>query len=48
MMDVPIGTVMSRLHRGRKAMHKKLYDFAEQRGLIAAGEDEHVKEPTNG
>ena len=27
-------TVMSRLHRGRKAMHKKLYDFAEQRGSL--------------
>jgi len=39
--------VMSRLHRGRKAMHKKLYEFAEQRGLIA-GTDEPVKEPTNG
>jgi RNA polymerase sigma-70 factor, ECF subfamily len=48
MIDVPIGTVMSRLHRGRKAMHKKLYDFAEQRGLIVAGEDEHVRESTNG
>ena len=45
--DVPIGTVMSRLHRGRKAMHKKLYDFAEQRGLIS-GEGDQVKEPTNG
>ena len=48
MTEVPIGTVMSRLHRGRKAMHKKLYDFAEQRGIVAAGEDEPVKEPTNG
>ena len=47
MVDVPIGTVMSRLHRGRKAMHKKLYDFAEQRGMIPA-DDEQVKEPTNG
>ena len=47
MVDVPIGTVMSRLHRGRKAMHKKLYDFAEQRGLIAR-DDEPMKEPTNG
>lgn len=48
MIDVPIGTVMSRLHRGRKAMHKKLYDFAEQRGLVATGDDEQVKAPTNG
>jgi RNA polymerase sigma-70 factor (ECF subfamily) len=27
-MDIPIGTVMSRLHRGRKALEKGLYDFA--------------------
>lgn len=40
MLDIPIGTVMSRLHRGRKAMHKALYDFAEARGLTttAAGD----------
>ncbi|MEZ5217340.1 MAG: sigma-70 family RNA polymerase sigma factor [Ilumatobacteraceae bacterium] len=35
MLDIPIGTVMSRLHRGRKAMQKQLYDFAEARGLVA-------------
>jgi RNA polymerase sigma-70 factor (ECF subfamily) len=34
MLDIPIGTVMSRLHRGRKAMHKRLFDFAVARGLI--------------
>ncbi len=34
-LDIPVGTVMSRLHRGRKAMHKLLYDFASARGLIA-------------
>src|SRR4051794_9932810 len=34
MLDIPIGTVMSRLHRGRKGMHKLLYDFASERGLI--------------
>ena len=32
-LDVPIGTVMSRLHRGRKALQKALWDFAEERGL---------------
>jgi RNA polymerase sigma-70 factor, ECF subfamily len=33
-LDVPVGTVMSRLHRGRKAMQKQLWDFAVQRGLV--------------
>jgi RNA polymerase sigma-70 factor, ECF subfamily len=33
MLDVPIGTVMSRLHRGRKAMQKALFDYAVARGL---------------
>jgi RNA polymerase sigma-70 factor (ECF subfamily) len=32
-MDVPVGTVMSRLHRGRKGLQKRLYDFATSRGL---------------
>lgn len=35
LLEIPIGTVMSRLHRGRKAMHKALYDFAEARGLTS-------------
>ena len=38
MLDIPIGTVMSRLHRGRKAMHKALFDFARARGLVADGD----------
>lgn len=36
MLDIPIGTVMSRLHRGRKAMRKALHDYALARGLVAA------------
>jgi RNA polymerase sigma-70 factor (ECF subfamily) len=35
-LDVPIGTVMSRLHRGRKAMQRSLYDFAVARRLVPA------------
>ena len=37
-LDVPIGTVMSRLHRGRRALQKRLYDFGRQRGLVPARE----------
>jgi RNA polymerase sigma-70 factor (ECF subfamily) len=34
-LDVPIGTVMSRLHRGRKSLQKTLHDFGMRRGLVA-------------
>jgi RNA polymerase sigma-70 factor (ECF subfamily) len=33
-LDVPIGTVMSRLHRGRKALEKGLWEKVRERGLI--------------
>lgn len=33
MLEIPIGTVMSRLHRGRKAMQKALYDYAVANGI---------------
>lgn len=36
-LDIPIGTVMSRLHRGRKAMQKRLWEFARDRGLLPEG-----------
>ena len=34
-LDVPLGTVMSRIHRGRKMLQKTLYEYALQEGLIA-------------
>ncbi|NVB39899.1 sigma-70 family RNA polymerase sigma factor [Pseudenhygromyxa sp. WMMC2535] len=39
-MDCPIGTVMSRIYRGRKQLHKLLYDHAVEIGMVApeAGE----------
>jgi RNA polymerase sigma-70 factor, ECF subfamily len=39
-LDIPIGTVMSRLHRGRKALQKRLYGFAVERNLAAPDRDE--------
>lgn len=33
-MDVPMGTVMSRLHRGRKALQERLLDVAKDRGIV--------------
>jgi RNA polymerase sigma-70 factor (ECF subfamily) len=33
-LEIPMGTVMSRLHRGRKALQKRLYEFATTRGLV--------------
>jgi RNA polymerase sigma-70 factor, ECF subfamily len=38
MLEIPMGTVMSRLHRGRKAMQKMLYEYARERGLIVEPE----------
>jgi RNA polymerase sigma-70 factor (ECF subfamily) len=37
-MQTPIGTVMSRIHRGRKALQKTLYDYARQQGLVSESE----------
>ena len=34
-LDVPIGTVMSRLHRGRKALQSALYRYAVDQRLIS-------------
>jgi len=37
-IDRPIGTVRSRLHRGRKLLQTELFEYAKQRGIIPRDE----------
>jgi RNA polymerase sigma-70 factor (ECF subfamily) len=39
-MDTPVGTVMSRLHRGRKQLQKALAEYARKRGIARGGDVE--------
>jgi RNA polymerase sigma-70 factor (ECF subfamily) len=39
MLSIPIGTVMSRLHRGRKALQQALWNKAVESGLVGAGQE---------
>ncbi|MGA0208690.1 MAG: sigma-70 family RNA polymerase sigma factor [Candidatus Nanopelagicales bacterium] len=36
-MDTPVGTVMSRVHRGRKGLQGLLTEYAQQRGIAPSG-----------
>ncbi|MCZ6916241.1 MAG: sigma-70 family RNA polymerase sigma factor [Gemmatimonadetes bacterium] len=38
-IDVPVGTVRSRLHRGRKLLQKRLWDLAVTYGVVPEVED---------
>ncbi len=37
MLDVPLGTVLARLHRGRKLFEKTMWEYAESNGLLKEG-----------
>ncbi|MFP5298306.1 MAG: sigma factor-like helix-turn-helix DNA-binding protein, partial [Actinomycetota bacterium] len=36
-LDVPLGTVLARLHRGRKLFEKTMWEYARTRGLLKEG-----------
>lgn len=35
--DVPLGTILARLHRGRKLFERRLWEYAEENDLLKAG-----------
>lgn len=39
MLGVPLGTVLSWLHRGRKAFEKQMWQYAEERDLLATRQE---------
>ena len=39
-LDVPLGTILSRLHRGRKQLERGLWDYAVQHRLVKVGDDD--------
>ena len=47
-LDVPIGTVMSRLHRGRKRLQDQLMEFGRRRGLVPDTGDDPETESEGG
>ena len=43
-MDCPVGTVMSRLHRGRRLLQKSLREYAIEQGIVKDGRRDSLPE----
>jgi RNA polymerase sigma-70 factor (ECF subfamily) len=43
-MECPVGTVMSRLYRGRRLLQKSLFDYAVQQGIIRRQTNDNDKD----
>ncbi len=43
-MECPVGTVMSRLYRGRRLLKKALHEFALERGIVRTGAEDATSE----
>ncbi len=41
-LDIPIGTVMSRLHRARKLLHSELYEYAKNLGILDKKKEQKI------
>jgi RNA polymerase sigma-70 factor (ECF subfamily) len=37
MLDAPLGTILARLHRGRRRFERELWTYAQETGLLLKG-----------
>ena len=42
-LDVPVGTVMSRLYRGRKQMENAMLEYAQEHGYLRSGQPNKMR-----
>ena len=40
LLDAPLGTILARLHRGRKQFERAMWTYAEETKLLTMGDDD--------